>query len=224
MKNIKKLILFDYDGTIVDSAPMIVNGALEAFKECGVPKPDPKKIRENIGKPLAVALKEYMPIGYNVSAEQISEAYKNWYAKQGQLGLQIEPLFPGMKELIKKLKSSGSWYIGIATNKSRVALNNGLIKHNLKNIFDITLTTDENNPKPEPDMALFAMKKLGIGNDSTVIVGDTINDILMGVNAKIKSVGVGWGYNNQKMLKSAGANVIVSNSNELEKYLDINFP
>ena len=223
MKKNEKLILFDYDGTIVDSAPMIVNGALEAFKKCGIPEPDPEKVRENIGKPLAVALKEYMPKGYNVSAKKISDAYKNWYAEQGKLGLQNEPLFNGMKELIQNFKKRKQLYLGVATNKSRIALNNGLIKHNLINLFDITLTTDENNPKPEPDMALYAMKKLNINRESTIMIGDTINDILMAVNSKINSIGVAWGYNDVKTLKSAGATIIVSDAKELEQYLEHNF-
>ena len=72
-----KLALFDYDGTIVDSAIMIVEGAIAAFRMCGLPDPDPKKVRENIGKPLAIALDEYMPPGYKVTPEQISEAYRS---------------------------------------------------------------------------------------------------------------------------------------------------
>ena len=91
-KNLK-LALFDYDGTIVDSAIMIVEGAIAAFRMCGLPDPNPQKVRENIGKPLAIALDEYMPPGYNVTPEQISEAYRSWYAEQGRLGLQNEPLY-----------------------------------------------------------------------------------------------------------------------------------
>ena len=64
---IKKLVLFDYDGTIVDSAKMIVKGAIEAFRMCGLPDPDPNKVRENIGKPLATALDAYAPEGYEVN-------------------------------------------------------------------------------------------------------------------------------------------------------------
>ena len=216
-------MLFDYDGTIVDSANMIVNGAIEAFRVCGLPDPDPKKIRENIGKTLAQALKEYMPEGYNVTSQQISEAYKSWYAEQGRLGLQNEPLFNGMEILLKELRLSEKCYLGIATNKSRIALNNGLTKHNLKSLFDITLTTDENIPKPNPDMALTAMKKFNITNNSTIIVGDTINDIGLGVNAEILSIGVEWGYNDTEMLKSAGAKYIVSSPEELLKTLKSKF-
>ena len=136
-----KLALFDYDGTIVDSAIMIVEGAIAAFRMCGLPDPDPKKVRENIGKPLAIALDEYMPPGYKVTPEQISEAYRSWYAEQGRLGLQNEPLYPGLVELLNELKQS-NWLIGIATNKSRIGLTNGLAKHNLSKVFDITMSTD----------------------------------------------------------------------------------
>ena len=96
----KKLILFDYDGTIVDSAKMIVKGAIEAFRMCGLPDPDPGKVRENIGKPLATALDAYAPKGFKVNPEMISKAYRKWYAEQGRLGLQDEPLYPGIFKLL----------------------------------------------------------------------------------------------------------------------------
>ena len=211
----KKLILFDYDGTIVDSAIMIVKGAIEAFRMCGLPDPDPNKVRENIGKPLATALNIYAPKGYEVNPEMISNAYRKWYAEQGRLGLQEEPLYPGMFKLVNDLKTYKEFYIGIATNKSRVALNNGLKKHNLNKIFDITLTMDEARAKPDPDMAIQAMSKLNMKKKSTIIVGDTINDIGLGVNAGINSIGVAWGYNSVEMLKNEGANFIVKDSKEL---------
>ena len=211
----KKLILFDYDGTIVDSARMIVKGAIEAFRMCGLPDPDPNKVRENIGKPLAIALNAYAPKGYEVNPEMISNAYRKWYAEQGRLGLQDEPLYPGMFKLINNLKNHKEFNIGVATNKSRVALNNGLNKHNLNEIFDITLTMEEAKPKPDPDMAIQAMSKLNIEKKSTVIVGDTINDIGLGVNAGINSIGVAWGYNSIEMLKNGGADFIVRDSKEL---------
>jgi phosphoglycolate phosphatase len=216
-KNLK-LALFDYDGTIVDSAIMIVEGAIAAFRKCGLPDPDPKKVRENIGKPLAVALDFYMPPGYNISPEQISEAYRDWYAKQGNLGLQDEPLYPGMVDLLHQLKAD-DWLIGVATNKSRIGLTNGLAKHNLSDIFDITLTTDENIPKPDPEMAFRAMKELAVDRKYCVMIGDTINDIGLGVNAGVKSIGVLWGYNEKELLSSAGASYLVKNSTELSNLM-----
>ena len=211
----KKLVLFDYDGTIVDSAKMIVKGAIEAFRMCGLPDPDPNKVRENIGKPLATALDAYAPEGYEVNPEMISNAYRKWYAEQGRLGLQDEPLFPGMFKLINDLKINKEFHIGVATNKSRIALNNGLKKHNLINIFDITLTMDEAKAKPDPDMAIQAMSMLNIEKKSTIIVGDTINDIGLGVNAGINSIGVAWGYNSIEMLRNEGADFIIKDSEEL---------
>ena len=220
-KNLK-LALFDYDGTIVDSAIMIVEGAIAAFRMCGLPDPNPQKVRENIGKPLAIALDEYMPPGYNVTPEQISEAYRSWYAEQGRLGLQNEPLYTGVVDLLKELKAD-EWLIGIATNKSRIGLKNGLAKHHMSNFFDITLTTDENIPKPNPAMAIKAMKDLGIQDKFCVIIGDTINDIGLGVNAGIISIGVTWGYNNKDLLSNAGATHLVNNANDLSKLMKTMF-
>ena len=218
-----KLLLFDYDGTIVDSAKMIVRGAIEAFRMCGMPDPDPKKVKENIGKTLAVALKAYMPEGFNVTPSEISNAYKKWYAEQGRLGLQNEPIFPGMKRLLTHLKKTNNYYLAVATNKSRVALDNGLKKHNLTNYFDLTLTTDETEPKPNPEMAFSAMRKFRIDNKSTMIIGDTISDIGLGKNSQIITVGVSWGYNEVSVLKSHGADYIISSPEEFFNKLESNY-
>jgi len=179
-----------------------------------LPDPDPQKVRENIGKPLAIALDEYMPPGFKVTPNEISEAYRSWYAEQGRLGLQNEPLYPGVVDVLKELKTN-DWLIGIATNKSRVGLTNGLAKHDLSDMFDITLSTDENVAKPNPAMAIKAMSELGVDKQNCVMIGDTINDIGLGVNAGITSIGVTWGYNNKSLLKSAGATYLVANANEL---------
>jgi phosphoglycolate phosphatase len=81
---------------------------------------------------------------------------------------------------------------------------------------------EEANPKPDPDMAIQAMSKLNIEKKSTIIVGDTINDIGLGVNAGINSIGVAWGYNSIEMLKNEGADFIVKDSKELfETIIDL---
>ena len=159
-----------------------------------------------------------MPPGYDITPEQISEAYRDWYAEQGRLGLQNEPLYSGMIDLLYELKAN-NWLIGVATNKSRIGLINGLAKHDISDIFDITLTTDENTPKPDPAMALKAINELNIDKKRCVMIGDTINDIGLGVNAGIQSIGVTWGYNEKGLLVSAGATYLVNNSSELSKLM-----
>ena len=128
--------------------------------------------------------------------------------------LQNEPLYPGVVELLKELKSN-DWLIGIATNKSRIGLTNGLAKHDLSDMFDITLSTDENIAKPNPAMAIRAMNELGVEKNYCVMIGDTINDIGLGVNAGIVSIGVTWGYNDKNLLSSAGADYLVDDANQL---------
>ena len=100
-----------------------------------------------------------------------------------------------------------------------MGLTNGLAKHHLSEFFDITLSTDENIPKPNPAMAIKAMKDLGVQNKFCVIIGDTINDIGLGVNAGITSIGVTWGYNSRELLTTAGATHLVNNANDLGKLM-----
>ena len=81
------------------------------------------------------------------------------------------------------------------------------------------MSTDENIPKPNPAMAIRAMNDLGVQKERCVMIGDTINDIGLGVNAGIISIGVTWGYNSRELLSSAGASYLVSDSIELSKLM-----
>ncbi len=81
------------------------------------------------------------------------------------------------------------------------------------------MSTDENIPKPNPAMAIKAMTDLGVQKERCVMIGDTINDIGLGVNAGITSIGVTWGYNSKELLSSAGASYLVNDSIELNKLM-----
>ena len=91
--------------------------------------------------------------------------------------LQNEPLYPGVIDLLQELKANG-WLVGIATNKSRIGLTNGLAKHYLSDFFYITLSTDENLPKPNPALAIKALIDIGVYNTFLLIIGATITDML----------------------------------------------
>ena len=153
-----------------------------------------------------------------MTPEQISEAYRSWYAEQGRLGLQNEPLYPGVVDLLKELKTN-EWLIGIATNKSLRGLSRGLQHHEIEKFFSIIMTTDNFLPKPNKAMAVHALQKLKIQNSEAFMIGDTVHDIKMGKNAKINTIAVTWGYNTQEELYRENADHIIDGPSDLLKIL-----
>ena len=77
--NNKKLLLFDYDGTLVDSAQMIIDGTIEAFNRCGLATPEPEEIKAGIGKKLESAIERYLPVGHKGTLNQVIRHYRQWY-------------------------------------------------------------------------------------------------------------------------------------------------
>jgi len=215
----KKLILFDYDGTLVDSADIIVEGTIEAFVRCGLPKPPPDKVRAGIGHQLVAAIEEYLPKEYNIDPHIIASEYRRWYTEKDEEGIDFEPMFTGVNKLLDFLKIEG-WLLGIATNKSSRGLNRGLKHHNIKHFFDITMTTDDFQAKPKPDMAINAQKKLSVEPIQSIMIGDTIHDIQMGKLAKFITIGVTWGYNTKQSLINAGADFIADDMCQLQSLLN----
>ena len=210
----RKLILFDSDGTLVDSADIIVEGTIEAFVRCGLPKPDPTKVREGIGHKLVTAVKYYIPKDLTIDPNVIAAEYRKWYKEKDEEGIHFEPIFKGVHSILDFLKSE-DWLLGIATNKSSRGLFRGLKHHKIEHFFDLIMTSDDFPAKPKPDMALNAQRKLSVDNNRSIMIGDTVHDIVMGKLAKCITIGVTWGYNSRESLQDADADFIADKLDQL---------
>jgi len=213
-----KLLLFDYDGTLVDSANMIIEGTIEAFNRCGLAIPEPEEIRAGIGQKLDIAIKSYLPLEHKGTLDEVIRQYRQWYVEKDLEGKQFEPLFENVKPVLEILHQDG-WNLGIATNKSLRGLSRGLQHHKIERFFSIIMTTDNFTPKPNKAMAMHALKKLKVKNSDAFMIGDTIHDIKMGKNAQINTIGVTWGYNSIKELQQSKADHIINHPNKLFKIL-----
>ena len=213
-----KLLLFDYDGTLVDSANMIIEGTIEAFNRCGLAIPEPKEIRAGIGQKLDIAIKSYLPLEHKGTLDEVIRQYRQWYVEKDLEGKQFEPLFENVKPVLEILHQDG-WNLGIATNKSLRGLSRGLQHHKIERFFSIIMTTDNFTPKPNKAMAMHALKKLKVKNSNAFMIGDTIHDIKMGKNAQINTIGVTWGYNSIEELQQSKADYIINHPNKLFKIL-----
>ena len=216
--NNKKLLLFDYDGTLVDSAQMIIDGTIEAFNRCGLATPEPERIKAGIGQKLDIAIQSYLPIRHKGLLNQVIRHYRRWYFEKDLEGKQFEPLFENIKPVLEILHKDG-WCLGIATNKSLRGLNRGLQHHEIEKFFSIIMTTDNFVPKPNKAMAIHALRKLKIKNSEAFMIGDTVHDIKMGKNANINTIGVTWGYSNQEELHRENADHVVNDPSELVEIL-----
>ena len=136
-----KLLLFDYDGTLVDSANMIIEGTIEAFNRCGLAIPEPKEIRAGIGQKLDIAIKSYLTLENKGALDEVIRHYRQWYVEKDLEGTRFEPLFENIKPVLEKLHQDG-WNLGIAINKSLCGLNRGLLHHKIEQFFSTIMTTD----------------------------------------------------------------------------------
>ena len=217
-KRNEKLMLFDYDGTLVDSAQMIIDGTFEAFNRCGLETPMREEIKAAIGQKLDIAMGSYLPLGYKGALDEVIRHYRAWYVEKDLEGMQFEPLFEKVKPVLKILHQDG-WNLGIATNKSLRGLSRGLLHHEIEKFFSIIMTTDDFTPKPDKAMAIHALRTLRVKNSAAFMIGDTVYDIKMGKNAKINTVGVTWGYNTEEALHQENADHIIHNPSELVEIL-----
>ncbi|MFN4310769.1 MAG: HAD-IA family hydrolase [Ferrovibrio sp.] len=209
-----RLVIFDCDGTLVDSQHHIVAAMHAAFGANGLALPEADRIRRTVGLPLATAIESLLPAGWP-SVGSVVEAYKQAAIAQRMVPDHCEPLFPGLAETLDRLEADG-FLLGIATGKARRGLDFTLATHGLVGRF-VTLQTNDVVPvgKPAPDMVLRAMAETGAVPTSTVVVGDTTYDIEMALNAGVPAIGVAWGYHDEEALRDAGAPHIIKSFGEL---------
>ena len=218
-KQPSRLVLFDFDGTLCDSAEQIVNAVKKAGQDVGLTNIKDEQTRQYIGQGLHhLALK--LSNNNNEKANEFFDAYRHNFKVTTNSGdSYLSPLFEGAQEAVTSLVKDG-WLTGIITNKGRNGLNYLMQKHGIVHLFDLTFTVDEKQPKPSKEMVIDAMYDCGVQPGNTVLVGDTIYDAQCAANAGIPFVGVSWGYNSAEMLMQHGARRIINNFSQLHAILN----
>ncbi len=210
-----KLVLFDCDGTLVDSHHNIATAMRQAFEAVGVPYPGDEATRRVIGLSLPEAIQPLAPDAGPDMWDRLSDAYREAFFALRQQPDFHEPLFPGAREAIEALAKRDDVLLGIATGKARRGLEVLLDRFGLRDFFVTTQTADDAPSKPHPGMVLRAIEETGADPTRTVLVGDTTHDMLMAANAGTRGLGVEWGYHPPDELRRAGAREIASRFNDV---------
>lgn len=209
-----RLVVFDVDGTLIDSEHNIVAAMTEAWSRMELGVPAPAEIRRIIGLSLVEACAALLPWAPHNVHRQVAEAYKDAFRALRLLPDTEEPLFPGVMEALDELEKAG-WLLGLATGKSRRGVQAMLDSHDLHGRFVTIQTADDNPGKPHPAMLERAAAECGVHVSQVVMVGDTAYDMLMANSARAAALGVSWGYHSLEELHRAGARMVIDSFDNL---------
>jgi phosphoglycolate phosphatase len=211
------LVVFDWDGTLIDSAGAIVACIQAACRDLGLPVPDDERASHVIGLGLADALAHAIPGLPPAEYPRVSERYRQHFLIRGA----SLPLFPGTREMLIDLREKGH-VLGIATGKSRAGLARALEHAELVGVFDATRCADQCAPKPAPDMLFELMREIGVDPGRALMVGDTSHDVQMAANAGVAAVAVSYGAHAGAQLAALGPLALVHSTAELARWLAAN--
>jgi len=189
------LIVFDWDGTLMDSAAAIVLAIKAACRDMGVPEPDDAQARHVIGMGLGDALRHAVPDLPEEAYPRMAERYRFHYLSRDQ---ELH-LFPGVEDMLRALAGEGR-LLAVATGKSRLGLQRALAHSGLGPLFDSTRCADESFSKPHPAMLEELMEELGTPRERTLMVGDTTHDLQMARNAGVDALAVSFGAHPHALL------------------------
>jgi phosphoglycolate phosphatase len=201
---VKRLAIFDCDGTLVDSDATIYAALKASMEQNGFAVPPPRLSRRVVGLSLAEAMAALLPDATRETHLRLTEDYKRAFMSLRAAGQVEEPLFDGILELLNALEADG-WLLAVATGKSDRGLRHCLDQHGLHARFVSLQTADRHPSKPHPSMAEQAIADAGAAPQSTIVVGDTSFDMAMAVAAGATGIGAGWGYHEAEELIEAGA-------------------
>lgn len=211
------LIVFDWDGTLMDSTNVIVSSIQGAARDMGLLEPLAEDARHVIGLGLSEALEYLFP---DLSPQQFGsmmDRYQHHYFTYGK----SLPLFEGVTEIIETLHVDG-FLLAVATGKGRAELNSALESSELGVYFHASRCADETFSKPHPAMLLELMEQFGVEAGRTLMIGDTTHDLQMAINAKVAGLGVAYGAHSRENLNALAPLDCVNNIRELHSWLNAN--
>lgn len=213
-----ELIVFDWDGTLMDSRAQIVSCMRQALQETGLPDMPDKELQQVIGLGLKEAVQQLLPRQSNDIVETVSNAYrKRWLTSPPGLS----DFFIGIPSLLQKLHGS-SLRMAVATGKSRRGLDKQLHETDTGHLFVTSRCADETQSKPAPDMLLEILDETGCSPEHVLVVGDTAFDMQMAQSANVDRLAVTYGVHDMEQLAPYDPVAIVESASELYEWFEIN--
>jgi len=203
-----RLVIFDCDGTMVDTQHIIVECMDAAFRTHKLAPPTADQARRVVGLSLIEAVQILMPGQDITRVQEVAKTFgQNFIANRDTDGYH-EPLYPGLKEILLHLDGA-EILMGVATGKARRGLDHTLASHDIAHHFVTLQTADRHPSKPHPSMVEAAMAEAGAEPHTTLVIGDTSYDMDMAKAAGAHAVGVNWGYHDDHELIDAGAHSVL---------------
>jgi phosphoglycolate phosphatase len=211
------LIVFDWDGTLMDSTAAIVQSIQAAAKDLGLPVPNDDDAAYVIGLGLQEAMQAAMPDIDPVHYPRMADRYRLHYTMKAE---ELH-LFDGVITMLDALSRQG-YLLAVATGKSRIGLNRSLNEAQLLSMFDATRCADETFSKPHPAMLQEITQELGQDMCRTVMIGDTTHDLQMAINAGAASIAVQYGAHGERALRALTPQYLASSVADLHLWLNDN--
>lgn len=211
------LVVFDWDGTLLDSTAAIVRAIQAASRDVGAQAPSDERARYVIGMGLRDALQYAVPDLPESNYDDLVNAYRRHYLS----GDHELTLFAGVEELLQQLQTENRW-VAVATGKSRLGLDRALGHSGLGHYFDTTRTADETQSKPHPQMLEEIMDQFAVPPERTLMIGDTTHDLLMARNAGAHALAVTHGAHPRDALQSCAPVGIVGSIPEISNWIKNN--
>lgn len=215
-----KLVLFDCDGTLVDSVGLIHEVMARTFVHFGYPRPEVSLTKSIIGLTLDIAIARMQGKTHvDDEATAMMAHYKAIFAETRAEACFQEPVFEGIMPMIETLAEREDLLMGAVTGKSRRGLNLIMDTHGFRKHFIVSRTADDCPSKPHPAMVSECCHETGMVPADTVVIGDAIYDMQMAKAAGAKAIGVAWGYASVDALWAAGADAIVNHPSEIPGHI-----
>jgi phosphoglycolate phosphatase len=211
------LILFDVDGTLVDSQNLIVAAQREAFQALGLEPPTRERSLSIVGLSLVEAFTTLA--GARAPVAELAQAYRGAVHRMREEPEDCEPLYEGARELVAHLAGREGITLGIATGKPRRGVDHLLRRKRWHGVFATIQTADDAPSKPDPTMLRQAMGEVDAKPSATVMIGDTSFDMAMACAAGVRAIGVSWGYHPVAALREAGAEVVLDRLDQVPEAL-----
>jgi len=217
-----QLVLFDLDGTLVDSSAVIIASQTRTFEAHGLPVPSREAMFAVVGLSLPLAMQAH--VGPDGPYAAMAETYRAIYHDIRTWPEFHDPLFAGAAETLDRLGGRDDVLLGIATGKGRRGVANIADREGWAGRFVTIQTADDGPSKPAPDMIINAARAAGVSPRDVLMIGDSVHDIEMARAAGAFGIGVSWGFMPVEALRAAGAGAIISDFPALDGLLDREHP